>query len=338
MSASSLVGQRVGQYQLTRLLGEGGMAAVYEGEQPDMGRHVAIKVLLPELNGSEQIVGRFVNEAKALGRINHPGVVSVFDVTYTADNRICLIMELLVGKTLYDWRRQRSQVPLTEALPLMLQLCATMQAAHDAGIVHRDLKPENIFVVDDAQGPRTKVLDFGIAKLAAGAGQVVTATTSRFGTGAFMPPEQFRSSKDVDGRADIYALGCVFFQLFTGRPPFLGENMGQQMHQHVTEAPPVLSSLAPGVPPALDGIVARMLAKDRDARYSSMSELGAALSALSGPSSQSMPASFPSTPPVGESQQPTQHVAPGTHRRALIIGLVAAAAVIAAGLATVLAS
>jgi serine/threonine-protein kinase len=338
MNASSLVGQQVGPYQLTRMLGEGGMASVYEGEQAAMGRRVAVKVLLPELNDNQQIVGRFVNEAKALGRINHPGVVSVFDVSATPDGRMCLVMELLSGKTLYQWRHERTQVSQIEALPLMLQLCATMQAAHDAGIVHRDLKPENVFVVDDPLGPRTKVLDFGIAKLAEGAGHVVTATTSRFGTGAFMPPEQFRSSKDVDARADIYALGCVFFHLFAGRPPFLGENMGQQMHQHVTEQPPALSSVAAGSSPQLDAIIARMLAKDRHERYPSMSDVGAALTALAGATSPLMPAAFKSTPPIGEAQQPTEHVDAPAHGRSLIIAVIAVLVVVAVGVVVVLAS
>ena len=279
---SDLTGLQLGKYRFDEKIGEGGMAEVYRAVEidPHMRRYVAIKVLLPEWCNNREVVARFVNEAKALGRINHPGVVAIYDVMYLDDGRVCLIMEHLVGGTLKAWHHYLSGPSWPQAAPLMLQLADTMAAAHDAKIIHRDLKPENVFVLNDPQGYRTKILDFGIAKLIEGAGHVMTATGSRFGTGSYMPPEQFRSTKHVDARSDIYSLGCVFFEMFAGRPPFGGANFTQVMMAHMSQPPPALTSVVAGLPSQLDHVLSAMLAKDPNERFQSMRAVVGALETI----------------------------------------------------------
>lgn len=251
------------------------MAEVYAGEHVDahLGRKVAIKVLLPEHCTNTEVVNRFMNEARALGRINHPGVVSVYDVARLADGRVCIIMEFLHGQTLHDWLRSRGPIPLADAIHVMILLADTLAAAHDQRIVHRDVKPENIFIIADHSGLRTKVLDFGVAKLAGEASLVSTSTTTRLGTAPYMSPEQFRSSRDVDHRSDMYSLGCTFFELLTGYTPFVSSNLVEFMRMHAYEPPPPLRAFAPGAPPSVDQVLMRMLAKNPDERFSSMREL-----------------------------------------------------------------
>jgi len=271
----SLVGSMVGRYRVLRLLGEGGMARVFVAEDTTVGRQVAIKVLLPEYSAHASILERFMNEAKAMGRITHPGVVDVFDVTMGPDNQLCIIMELLVGQTLREQLWKAGPFPVAVALPLMHQLADTLAAAHAHRVVHRDLKPENIFVVQDAVGMRLKVLDFGIAKVM-DAENVKTATTAQMGTATYMAPEQFRSAKMVDHRADIYAVGCLFFEMLTGKPPFGGRNLFEQMQAHLTQPIP-LERLPADLPPPVRELIGRMLVKDRDQRLGSLTEATAIL-------------------------------------------------------------
>jgi serine/threonine-protein kinase len=329
------------------------MAQVFVGDHIDAsmgGRQVAIKVLLAEHCRNQQITQRFINEARALGRINHPGVVDVFDVDRTADGRICLVMELLQGDPLEDWLKQRGALPVAEALPLMIQTADTLSAAHAQRIIHRDIKPDNIFVVRDQLGLRIKVLDFGIAKLLEGAGGVQTATASTMGTAAYMPPEQFRSSKYVDHRSDIYSLGCVFFQMLAGRPPFLGRTLVEHMKAHAFEQPPVLSNLVAGVPPPLEQLVNQMLAKEPDKRPQSMQEVVAALQMMGRPSgahaavsaampSVSAPMPAVSAPMAAVTAPPTETVAAAPARNnAVLIAVLAVVLVIGAAVAVILAT
>jgi serine/threonine protein kinase len=279
-----LIGQTVGKYRIASFLGEGGMAQVFVGEHvdPQIDRRVAIKVLRNEYCQSPQIVERFVNEARALGRINHPGVVEIFDVDRLPSGRVCMVMELLRGEVLYDYLAQRGHLPATEAVAIAGQIAEAIAAAHDQRIIHRDLKPENVFLHRNPDGVRVKVLDFGIAKLLDGAGGVQTATRSQLGTATYMSPEQFRSSRDVDHRSDIYSLGCVLFQMLAGRPPFVARNLVEQMRAHAFEPAPLLATVAPGAPPALGEVLARMLGKTREERFGSMREVQAALLAAIG--------------------------------------------------------
>jgi serine/threonine-protein kinase len=302
------------------------MAQVFVGDEPQLGRKVAIKVLLAEHCTNEQIVSRFTNEARALGRIHHPGVVEILDVDRLEDGRVCLIMEHLEGQSLHAFLHHRRRLGAAEALPLMLQLADTMAAAHDQGIIHRDLKPENIFLVSDVVGGiRTKVLDFGIAKLLEGAGAVATATRTKMGTGPYMPPEQFKSARSVDHRSDIYSLGCVFFELLGGRPPFMGTTLFEHMKAHAFEPPPPLRKLVPDAPEALERIVARMLAKEREHRFQSMRDLKAALEA------------FRDGAPVAEpaAAKPASTSEVSAKRWPLVVAIAAVLVVIGAGIAVV---
>ena len=339
---SSVLGQSVGQYRIASFLGAGGMAEVFIGEHAAIGRQVAIKVLMTELCQQPQVVERFMNEARALGRITHPNVVEIYDVGKLAEGRVCIVMELLRGEPLSRLiARRRLTVP--EAVAVTQQIADAMAAAHERKIIHRDLKPDNIFVASDADGLRIKVLDFGVAKLLDGAGQVATATRTALGTAAYMSPEQFKSSRQVDHRADVYALGCVLFELLTGAPPYPQRNLAQQMLAHATEPIPVASAANPAVPPAVDAVLGHMLAKSPDERFGSMAAVRNALDAAMGgaaqatgfaPATGSMIVPSPATP---SDRAATEAVAPASPRRTWIVAIVVLLAIAAGVTAALLA-
>lgn len=279
----SITGQQVGKYRVGPLIGTGGMAEVYMGEEMGglMARRVAIKVVLPELCQNPQVVNRMMNEARALGRISHPGVVQVYDVQQTMDGRLCIIMELLQGRSMRAWLAERGRLSVDEALFVTMQMVDALAAAHEKNIIHRDIKPDNAFVVvDQAGGVHVKVMDFGIAKLVGDGGLVQTGAKDKMGTADYMPPEQFRSPKDVDHRTDQYALGCMLFEMLTGQVPFPSRNLVQAMQAHAAQPPPALRSLVPHAPVALEQTVARLLAKTPFERFDSMRELKQVLESI----------------------------------------------------------
>jgi len=339
-SAQRLIGQRIGSYRIVDFLGEGGMAHVFIGEHvdPNMARRAAIKVILPELCQHEQIVRRFINEARALGRITHPGVVDVYEVTGTAGGRVCLIMELLSGTTLLDSLHQHGGMRQAEAVPLMIQLADTFAAAHEQKIIHRDIKPENIFLVSDGMGGRrVKVLDFGIAKLLEGPGAAMTATNSMMGTAPYMSPEQFRSSKYVDHRSDIYALGCVFFEMLSGKPPFSGKTLAEHMHSHNFKPPPSLRSLVADATEPLEQLIGSMLKKDPAERPQSMREIATRLQAIASGKPNAAGPSGRATKPSSAGGPATDIVDPAARNssNATVFAIIAAVVVIAACAAAV---
>ena len=207
------------------MIGRGGMGAVYAGEHVLLGRSAAIKVLLPELSQKQDVVMRLFNEARAATAIRHPGIIEVYDFGWTPEGAAFIVMEHLEGETL-GRRASRARLRWQSALAIARQIAGALAAAHGKGIVHRDLKPDNIFLVSDPEvpgGERIKLLDFGIAKLAGESSATVnvTETGSVMGTPTYMAPEQCRGVA-VDHRADLYSLGCIVFELCTGRPPFVG--------------------------------------------------------------------------------------------------------------------
>jgi len=262
------------RYRIVGWLGEGAMGTVYEARHVDIDRTVAIKVLHPEHSTDARELDRFRAEARAASNIGSPWIVDVFDFDELPDGRMYYVMERLRGRGL-DSEVMRAPIDLGRLVGILRQICKGMAAAHAAGIVHRDLKPANVIVLDpgerDAQGrsDRIKLLDFGIAA-------IVGQRADLLGTPAYMAPEQLRREQ-VGASMDIYALGCAAYELVCGQPPFVG-SAKEVLRQHLRATPAAPSTCAQiPVPPALDRVILRCLAKSPDERYPDMRELEAAL-------------------------------------------------------------
>jgi eukaryotic-like serine/threonine-protein kinase len=266
-----VLGQILGSHRIVSKLGEGGMGSVYLAEHTLLGSQAAVKVLQPRHAADPVLVQRFFNEARAAGAIRHVGIVEIFDVGQLADGTSFIAMELLRGESLAD-RLGRGMMPIAATLSIGAQIASALAAAHQAGVVHRDLKPDNVFLLDDPQAPagvRVKLLDFGIAKLLTEREpRVRTQVGVVLGTPTYMAPEQVRGDRDVDHRADLYALGCLLFRLLIGRAPFGGE-IAAVMRAHVLEPVPSPRAIDDRVPVGLDQLVMALLAKDPRQRPSS---------------------------------------------------------------------
>ncbi|MGZ3439401.1 MAG: protein kinase domain-containing protein [Polyangia bacterium] len=260
-------GTWVGEYQIESKLGQGGMATVYAGLQPVIGKKVAVKVMARHLCIDPVQVERFVQEARAVNQIGHPNIVDVFAFGALPDGRSYFVMEWLQGETLAA-RLRRGWLSVPEAVAITFQICDGLAAAHDKGIVHRDLKPENVFLVPVRNRRMlVKLLDFGIAKLLGRRDARVDRTADGMtpGTPSYMSPEQTRG-KDVDHRTDIYSLGVTAFEMFCGRRPYLGQEPVDILYQHVHAVPPAPSSLRPDIPLQLERLIVQMLEKKADRR------------------------------------------------------------------------
>jgi len=280
-----VTGEIVGSYRIVETISAGGMGTVYRAEHTLIGKIAAVKILHPEMSSNRDIVNRFFNEAKATTSIKHPGIVEVFDFGYMASGHAYLIMEFLEGMPLSHRIRGRGAISEGEAALLLRGVCVALAAAHDKGVVHRDLKPDNIFVVpdpDSASGERTKILDFGIAKLTdiGLAGGSATRTGSVMGTPAYMSPEQCRGTGDVDFRADLYSIGCILYELITGRPPFTQAGAGELIAAHLFMTPPSPAQLVAGVSAETDALIMMLLAKPPEQRVQSAKELAHRLSLI----------------------------------------------------------
>jgi len=274
------VGASVGNYQVLQKIGAGAMGNVFLAHHPVIGKRVALKVIHPELASNEEMIARFFNEARAVTQIGHENIVDVQDFGQTPDGDSFIVMELLEGSSLGDKLKHEGALSVPRATHIALQLADGLSAAHARGIIHRDLKPDNIFLIPRGGDPDfVKILDFGLAKLS-GPSQAMshqTKTGSLLGTPHYMAPEQAENVKKVDHRADVYSLGCILFQMLTGRVPFPGEGFGEVLVRHVREPPPLPSRLNPAVPPALEKIVLHALAKKPEFRFASMDEFRGAL-------------------------------------------------------------
>jgi serine/threonine-protein kinase len=270
-----MIGKSLGSYKITDVIGEGGMAVVYQAEHVLIGRRVAIKRLLPDRVRDDDLVERFFNEARAAARIQHPGLVEVFDFGHDVDGSAYIVMELLEGESLAKRIARESPLAAATALSIARQVAAAVHAAHEHGIVHRDLKPENLYLVaehDAPDGVRVKVLDFGIAKLAPSEDQrsVKTKTGILFGTPRYMAPEQCRNATAVDRRADIYSLGCILYEMLVGAPPFKYDTWAELVAAHMYEPPPQPSQRDGRIPSDVEAIVLRALAKQPGDRFPTM--------------------------------------------------------------------
>ncbi|MBS1153012.1 MAG: pkn9 [Myxococcaceae bacterium] len=270
-----LTGSRIGEYDIISRLGAGGMGFVYEGRQPLIGKRVAVKVLLPQLSYDKELVERFVSEARAVNEIGHRGIVDIFSFGQLPTGQHYFVMEYLDGLPFDRLVKSRAPVPPEEALWWSEEICEALQAAHDAGIIHRDIKPSNLFLVDTGRGrPYVKLLDFGIAKLGAKLGESTPQTRASMvvGTPDYMSPEQARG-KAITPATDVYALGCVMFELLTGRRAFKGENPLETMFMHVENAPPRLRDFVPGLSPELEELLLWTMEKDPLVRPNTAEEL-----------------------------------------------------------------
>ena len=277
-------GTRLGNYEIVSRLGAGGMGVVYLAQQVFLRSEAAVKVLASDLSGNEEAVERFFNEARAATEIQHPSIVKVFDFGYAENHAAYIVMEYLRGESLSGRIKRVGCLELDDALLFTRQIASALAAAHKAGIVHRDLKLDNIFLVPDPEvpgGERIKLLDFGIAKLTHNQmPNSQTRTGALMGTPAFMSPEQCTGAKRVDHRTDLYALGCILFQMLCGQPPFVRYGAGAVMAAHIYEAPPTPSSLRP-IPEDTEELILRLLAKSPAERFQTAEELIAAIEGLS---------------------------------------------------------
>ncbi len=277
------------RYRVEGLLGEGGMGAVYRVEHQHMRKAFALKVLHRSLLNRPDLVARFEREARAAGSIDHPNVAAATDFGRLPDGSFFLILEFVRGRNLRDEIAAGAIEP-RRATRIVRGIAAGVGAAHAKGVVHRDLKPENVMLVEhDGDPDFVKVLDFGIAKVEpsaqAGAEGVATPLTRMgavMGTLEYMSPEQAMGNP-VDARSDLYSIGVIFYELLSGQCPFEGEAV-RVLQQHVLEEPPPLSTeLAARLDPRIPGIVSRLLAKQREERFATAAELGAALSEVDAP-------------------------------------------------------
>ncbi|OLC03605.1 MAG: hypothetical protein AUH78_18775 [Gemmatimonadetes bacterium 13_1_40CM_4_69_8] len=280
--AATLSGQTLdARYQVTQKLGEGGMSYVYLAREVASGDEVAIKVLSPKLATDRSSVERLRREAGLAMRLDHANVCRILRLGESEDGLIYLVMPFLNGELLSDREVRGGPMALAQGIDLLRQVCAGLHHAHELQIVHRDLKPENIMLVrEDGGGDRAVVMDFGLAKerRADPAIAKLTATGIILGTPEFMSPEQIRG-RPLDGRSDIYALGIVAFEMFTGKLPFQGRNAQEMMIARLRDRPRQLRQLRPDLPANLEKALARALESSPDARYGTALEFADALTA-----------------------------------------------------------
>jgi serine/threonine-protein kinase len=292
----NLVGRVLGgRFHLLELIGAGAVGRIWRAEQRPLGRTVAVKTLSPALSGDPKAVERFRLEAMAASRLNHPNIVSIIDFgvdtgagddapghhvghgeSYSRDAVLFLAMEFVPGRNLATMAAQEGGMAPLRVAQLMVQTLDALSAAHQMGIVHRDLKPDNIMVARSGLGDHVKVADFGIAKVLQGTSLNLTGEGFVCGTPGFMAPEQIRG-EELDPRADLYAVGCVLYELLAGRPPFEDDSWAELLLRHVTDTPPPPSAVAAGVDPRLEAVALKAMDKDRNRRFASAAEMRDAL-------------------------------------------------------------
>lgn len=266
-----------GRYQVGELLGYGGMAEVHRGRDLRLGRDVAIKMLRTDLARDQTFQMRFRREAQNAASLNHPAIVAVYDtgeeIAPTGETLPFIVMEFVNGRTLKEVLAAEQRLMPRRALEICADICAALEFSHRHGIIHRDIKPGNVMLTQNGQ---VKVMDFGIARALASGATTMTQTSAVIGTAQYLSPEQARGEA-VDARSDVYAAGCVLFELLCGHPPFVGDSPVSVAYQHVREDPRAPSDVNPEVNPDIDAIVLKALAKNPLNRYQSAQEMRADL-------------------------------------------------------------
>jgi len=266
-----------GRYQVGELLGYGGMAEVHRGRDLRLGRDVAIKMLRTDLARDQTFQMRFRREAQNAASLNHPAIVAVYDtgeeIAPTGETLPFIVMEFVNGHTLKEVLAAEGRLQPRRALEITADICAAIEFSHRHGIIHRDIKPGNVMMTQNAQ---VKVMDFGIARALASGATTMTQTSAVIGTAQYLSPEQARGEA-VDARSDVYAAGCVLFELLCSHPPFVGDSPVSVAYQHVREDPRAPSEINPDVNPDVDAIVLKALAKNPLNRYQSAQEMRADL-------------------------------------------------------------
>lgn len=292
-----------GQYHIESLLGKGGMGAVFRARHILLGDRVAIKILPPEMRNNAEWLRRFRREGQAARRFRHPNAVTVYDLRTASDGMIYMVMEYVEGHTLDAELKARGTFTPSEALTVLEPIMSVLNAAHAMGVVHRDLKPENIMIGKASTGgePNVKLLDLGIAKLREVAGvetgknTALTMAGQMLGTPYYMSPEQWGElprdgNSEIDGRADIYSLGLVFYEMIAGRRPYSALTLLELRKEHVSVTPRRLDEVVPAIPHGFSEVIARSIAKDRSDRPATASDLAAELkAALAGTENGSSP-------------------------------------------------
>jgi serine/threonine-protein kinase len=307
-----MLGQTLGgKYKVVRLLGEGGMGSVYEGEQ-QLGtakRRVAVKTLHAHLSRDPKVKARFEREVGTIAELEHPNTIQVFDFGSTPDGILYIVMEFLQGKSIGDVLEKEGAMAPDRVDNVFAQVCGSLEEAHNRGIVHRDLKPDNVVLVERAgKKDFVKVLDFGIAKRAKEEDkneQKLTQQGMVLGTPPYMSPEQF-TGQPIDARSDIYSLAVVVYEMLTGRLPFKANTAWEWANQHMTQPPLPIESLAEGMraPPAMRSAILRALSKAPEARFQTVGQF---LEAFRGLSSAAAAGPAPNVPsPSGGGRQKTE--------------------------------
>lgn len=260
-----------GKYRLARLLGAGGMGAVYEAQNEWTHRRVAVKLMLGATARDRDLAARFLREARAASRIEHPNVVQILDMGEDETRALYIVQEFLDGADLRHLLDQRGALPPRDAIEILAPVMSALVAAHRLGIVHRDLKPENIFLVKTGGGHTPKLIDFGIAKMNEGGDAPgLTRTGAAMGTPFYMSPEQAGGEKNIDAQTDVWAMGVVLFEVLAGRVPWTGDNYNALIIEISNGRIPALNEFAPGASKQLADVVQRALARPRDQRYRTM--------------------------------------------------------------------
>jgi serine/threonine protein kinase len=276
MQVGKIIG---GKYELLRLIGEGGMGAVYEARHVEIRQHVALKLLHFQLARDQEIRQRFFREAMSAGEIGHENIIEMHDIGRDVTGSIYLVMEMLKGESLAERVRRLGEMDVARAADIMLQTLDALHASHAKGITHRDMKPENIYLCRlGGRDDFVKILDFGIAKVKDPEdGEALTRTGAMLGTACYMAPEQIAGDREADHRMDIYACGIILYQMLAGRVPFDSTSVHTVIYKIMNEDPPPLSTFRTDLPPDLEEIVRRAIERNRDHRFQTVADFAHAL-------------------------------------------------------------